>query len=721
MPNVFTSPTKRALIVSALVLILLGSIPGLAQQKKNARQKKQNGNSNPKLLDARNTKTGKPEPVKDPQFEKYGIYENNAPRASEIGPIQTTLPLKVGPNSRIALIGNSLFDGAREFGHFESLLHQMFPQHQLIVRNLAWPADEVNLQPRPDNFADLEQHLTHEKVDIIFAAYGFNESFAGEAGLEEFRVNIAEFLNSLKTKSFNGSSAPQVVLFSPIANENVTGVAAGDLNNERIKLYSEVMKQVSAAEKVGFVDLFAAMQTSMSNQESDLTVNGVHLNAAGYDQFAKAAIRGLIGTEPPPVNEEIRQVVVDKNRQFFRRYRPLNTFYYTGGRNKAYGYLDFLPAMKNFEIMAANRDQRIWDLAQGKEVSGEIDDSNLPQMPVTSQARGANEWMSAADELKAFDIDPRFEVNLFAGEEEFPDLAAPIQMRWDSRGRLWVSCSTTYPHVYPGAEPNDKIIILEDTNADGRADKSTVFADDLHIPLSFEFGDGGVYVSEQPDLTFLKDTDGDDKADVRQVVYTGFGTEDSHHSLHDFVWTPDGDLIFRESIFHHTQVETPYGPVRQQNSGWFKYEPAQHRLSSFGTYHSTNPWGVTFDDWGQHVASHPIFAEAFHALDPPYPTQHPKPAGLQAYSGTCGHEFVGFATFPKEMQGNFIKVRYKPTNRVEIHKWVEGDFGYEEEYVSDLIFSRNLSFIPVDLGYGPRGAMYVCDWYNPIKGHAHYS
>ena len=214
------------------------------------------------------------------------------------------------------------------------------------------------------------------------------------------------------------------------------------------------------------------------------------------------------------------------------------------------------------------------------------------------------------------------------GEEQFPDIVNPIQMRWDSRGRLWVSCSTTYPHVYPGNEPNDKLVILEDTDGDGKADKSTVFADDLHIPLSFEFGDGGVYVSDMPHLTFLKDTDGDGKADFRQQLLAGFGTEDSHHALHDFTWTPDGDLIFRESIFHHSQVETPYGPVRQQNSGWFRFTPRTHRLISFGTYSSTNPWGVTFDDWGQHVASHPVYAAAFHSLDPPYPQQHPTPKGL---------------------------------------------------------------------------------------------
>ena len=186
-------------------------------------------------------------------------------------------------------------------------------------------------------------------------------------------------------------------------------------------------------------------------------------------------------------------------------------------------------------------------------------------------------------------------------------------------------------------------------------------------------------------------------------------------------WTPDGDLIFRESIFHHTQVETPYGPVRQQNSGWFAWEPKLHRLTAFGTHASTNPWGVTFDDWGQHVASYPIFASAHHALDPPYPEQHPRPSGMQAYSGVCGQEFIDFPNWPKDLQGSMVKVRYKSTNRVEILKWNEYDYGYEEQYVSDIIFSTNLSFIPVDLRYGPQGGMYVCDWYNPVKGHAQYS
>ena len=657
----------------------------------------------------------------DTDFTPYGIYEDTAPRPPAADPIVTTLPLRLESGDRIALVGNTLFDRARHFGHFEAYLQQRYPEQSLIVRNLSWSADSVDLQPRPANFADVEQHLFHERADVIFAAFGFNESFAGPEGAEEFRDGLNAYVASLKTKAFNGESAPQIVLVSPIANENVAGVPAADLNNANIRLYADVIRDVADEQQVGFVDVFAETLAAMEDAEGDQTMNGIHLTEDGYDGFSRALFRGTFGETPPDISEQLREGIVDKNNQFFRRYRPLNTFYYTGGRRKSYGYLDFLPAMRNFDVMTANRDQRIWDIADGAEVSESIDDSNVPPLPEAQESRGANNWMTAEDEFASFQIDPRFDVTLFAGEEEFPDIAAPIQMRWDGRGRLWVSCSTTYPHVYPGNEPVDKLVILEDTDGDGKADKSTVFADDLHIPLSFEFGDGGVYVSEMPDLTFLQDTDGDDRADVRRRVLTGFGTEDSHHALHDMTWTPDGDLVFRESVFHHTQVETPYGPVRQQNSGWFRFQPRDHRLTSFGTYSSTNPWGVTFDDWGRHVASHPIFAAAFHALDPPYPQQHPKPAGLRAYSGTCGHEFVDFATFPDALQGGFIKVRYKPTNRVEIHNWIEDEFGCDEEYVSDLIFSSNLSFIPVDLQFGPRGALYVCDWYNPVKGHAQYS
>ena len=653
--------------------------------------------------------------LKADEFNEFGLYSDKSKKPNETSPVITKLPLKIKKGARIAYVGNTLLDRSQHFGHFESFLQRYLPTHNLVIRNFSWSADEVDIQPRPDNFASTDQHLLNHKTDIIFAAFGFNESFAGKEKIPDFKSRLKKYIQHTKTRSYNGKKGPKIILISPTPNQNLENISAADLNNERLLLYTSAMREVAKSEQIGFVDVFSTVYPNES------TINGVHLNEEGYRAFGSALFKGIFNESPEPINEELRLAVVEKNKQFFRRYRPLNTFYYTGGRKGRYGYLDFLPAMKNFEIMANNRDQSIWSIAQGKETKLKIDDSNLPDLPETSQSRGGNKWMSAEDELKSFTIDPRFEVNCFASEEDFPDIACPIQIRWDSKGRLWVACSTTYPHIYPGQEPNDKIVILEDTNGDGKADKSNVWADDLHIPLSFEFGNGGVYVSEEPDFTFLKDTNGDGKADFRSRVLTGFGCEDSHHALHDFVWTPDGKLLFRDSIFLNSQIETPYGPIRVKNSGWFLFEPKTQKLQTFGSYPNTNPWGVTFDKWGHHVASHPIFASTFHATNPPYPTQHPRPSGIQAYSGTCGQEFIDWDTFPKEMQGGFVKARYKPTNRIEFHRWINAGDHMQEKYESDIIFSKNLSFIPVDIRFGPKGALYVCDWYNPIKGHAQYS
>ncbi|NIP98094.1 MAG: hypothetical protein GWO24_33595, partial [Akkermansiaceae bacterium] len=375
-----------------------------------------------------------------------------------------------------------------------------------------------------------------------------------------FRARFDAFLTILKSRAYNGKTAARIIVLSPVSNENVPGVTAADRNNANIAIYAAAMKEIAAKHKLAFADLYQATATAMADSSTDLTSNGTQLNEAGQRHFANSLYRVLFEETAPPVNEKIRALVNEKAFQFFHRYRPLNTFYYTGGRNKSYGYLDFLPAMRNFDLMVANRNKAIWSAARGK--TAEIDDSNLPPLDETAQSRGANEWLSPEDELAAFQVDPRFEVNCFASEEDFPEIACPIQMRWDGQGRLWVSCSTTYPHLYPGQKPNDKLVILEDTDWDGKADKSTVFADNLEVPLSFALGNGGVYVSEEPHLVFLQDTDGDDRADRRRIVLTGFGCEDSHHALHDFVWTPDGDLLFRESIFHNSQVETAYGPVR---------------------------------------------------------------------------------------------------------------------------------------------------------------
>ena len=624
------------------------------------------------------------------------------------------LPLELKPDTRIALIGNSLFDRMRDDGQFEALMHQRFAKEKLVFRNLSWSADEVALRPRPDGFGDLNQHLAEHQADVILAAFGFNESFKGEKGLAEFETLLKAFLIELKAHRYNGTSEPKIVLVSPTAAEKPHKHL-----NAQIKLYTDAMKKVAAAEKVAFADVFTDLTPK--------TTNGVHLNTAGYAALAERLYNQLTQETPPKLNEAVRAAVVEKEDKFFQHYRPLNYYYIKGGRMEPYGVVNFPGELKKLLQMTEARDEAIWASVNQVTPVNPVppDDSHTDPLPVITGDRPINEWVSPADELAAFKIDPRFEVSLFASEEDFPELfVKPIAIRFDGKGRLWVSTSTTYPQIMPGEAPQDRILILEDTNGDHRADKCSVWADKLAIPLSFEFGNGGVFVSDQPHLTFLKDTDGDGKADHREKLLTGFGTEDSHHALHDFVWSPEGDLIFRESIFHHSQVETPYGPVRARESSFFRYTPATGRLLAFGSYMSTNPWGITFDDWGFHVGSHPVFASAVHALNAPYPDIH-IPAGnyFPAYSGTCGQEFLTSSHWPKELrdQKHFMRVRYKPTNEVELHEWVEHDTHFEEKKVGIVFQSTNLSFIPVDIQQGPDGAMYIADWYNPVKGHAQYS
>ena len=143
-------------------------------------------------------------------------------------------------------------------------------------------------------------------------------------------------------------------------------------------------------------------------------------------------------------------------------------------------------------------------------------------------------------------------------------------MTFDAKGRLWVDDDAVVPDVSARHAAERQVLILEDTNGDGKADKQTVFADKLHVPTGIELGDGGVYVAQQPNLMFLKDTDGDDRADIRELILHGFDSADSHHAMHAFTWDPGGALYLQEGTFHHSQVETPYGPTRCSEAGVFR-------------------------------------------------------------------------------------------------------------------------------------------------------
>ena len=263
---------------------------------------------------------------RDPGLARYYLDRKNSPRAVQAEPVETTLPLRLEKGNRICFIGNLLLDAERRYGHLETLMHQLYPKYELTFRNLAWPADEIDLMPRPDNFADLDQHLTFFKADVIIAAFGYNESFAGEEGLVAFGKRLAVFLSNLKSKAYNGKGAPKLVLLSPARCHNLPGLQAGDLNNLRLATYVEVMKKAAEKNGIGFVDLFSPERRLGEMEAARLTMDGHQRTLAGHEALAVKAVESLTGRKVNhedgqgfSINEDLRRLVVDKAGQFFSR------------------------------------------------------------------------------------------------------------------------------------------------------------------------------------------------------------------------------------------------------------------------------------------------------------------------------------------------------------------------------------------------------------------
>jgi lysophospholipase L1-like esterase len=518
------------------------------------------------------------------------------------------LELKKGDH--VVLIGNTLAERMQQFGHFETLLHSRFPELNLVVRNLGWSADGVNVlrRLRSENFQDHGNTLRDHDPDVILAFFGFNESFAGPAGLDQFKADLATLIADLREQRYGVASyprgsqtpnideaqgpaekTPRIVLFSPIAHEDLGNpdLPDGSANNKNLELYTRAMAEVAKKHNVPFVDLFAPSKRLMAAAREPLTINGVHLNDRGYRQLAPVIDQALFGSRPAatggtPDLEKLRAEILEKNLQFWYDYRAINGCYIYGGRKEPFGVVNFPAEFAKLRKMTANRDARVWALAQGKSVPAKIDDGNTGEfVKVETNFKKEIHITPPEEARKKLKVAEGYEINLFASEEDFPDLQNPVQFAFDARGRLWVVTMPSYPMYLPGTPVNDKVLILEDTDGDGRADKQTVFADGLYVPTGIALGDGGVYVAQQPNLVFLKDTDGDDKADVKRTLLHGFDTADSHHAISAFVWGPGGALYFEEGTFLHTQVETPYGPVRCANAAIYRYEPRTEKLDTF--------------------------------------------------------------------------------------------------------------------------------------------
>lgn len=321
-------------------------------------------------------------------------------------------------------------------------------------------------------------------------------------------------------------------------------------------------------------------------------------------------------------------------------------------------------------------------------------------------------------ELKSFKVAEGFEVTLFAAD---PMVAKPIQMNWDAEGRLWVVSSTVYPHLKTGESANDKIFVLEDTDGDGKADKSTIFAEGLIQPTGILPGDGGCYVANSTEILHFSDTDGDGKADKKRRILNGFGTGDTHHLIHTFRWGPEGRMYFNQSIYIYSHVETPFGIKRLEGGGVWQLNTRNLDMDVYARG-LVNPWGLQFDRWGQSFLTDgaggeginyafpgatfvtaPGAARLLRGLNP----GQPKHSGLDVVSGRH---------LPDAWQGRMITNDFR-ANRINSFKLEEQGSGYVSKQTDDLMWSDNVAFRPVDINVGPDGAIYVADWYNPIIQH----
>ena len=334
-------------------------------------------------------------------------------------------------------------------------------------------------------------------------------------------------------------------------------------------------------------------------------------------------------------------------------------------------------------------------------------------------------------ERQSFLVADGFTVNLFASESTpFPadskgvasrGIAKPIQMNFDPQGRLWVVSSEVYPQIAPGQKANDKVLILEDVDGDGKADKTTVFADGLLIPTGVAPGDGGAYVANSTELLHLSDTDGDGQADRRRVVLSGFGTEDTHHILHTLRWGFDGQLYFNQSIYIHSHIETPHGVRRLGGGGIWEYRPETAQLEVF-IRGLCNPWGHHFDRWGQSFATDGAGGEGINYCLPGA-VYFTAPDAVRVLPGLnpgspkdCGLEVVSGRNLPDSWQGNLLTNDFRG-NRVCRYVVSDDGAGFASREQAELIKTRHMAFRPIDVKMGPDGAIYIADWYNPIIQH----
>jgi glucose/arabinose dehydrogenase/mono/diheme cytochrome c family protein len=674
--------------------------------------------------------------------------------------------LTVNKGDRIVLLGAGMGSRMNHFGHFETELFLRFPVSQISIRNMCDEGNTPGFRPHPGrnhdgqfafpgakelvhkkyqintkpagHFETADQWLTRLKADTVIAFFGFNSSFEGPADVERFKKEFEAFMVHTQGQKYNGKSAPQLALVSPSALQDLSatyGIPNGAAQNANLALYTEAMRDIAARNRVLFVDTFAPSKAWYQDGK-EYTTDGALLNDRGYRKLAPLLAESIFGTGgyDSTKREAVHAAVTEKNWAWLNDYKIPNGVHVYGRRYKPFGPGNYPFELKKTREMTEIRDRAIWSATAGENfdlAAADAVTSGLPPVKSNYRPGGKNgnvAYNKGAVSQTQIKVADGYRIELFADEEQFPDLANPVQMAFDNKGRLWVATMASYPHYRIGdPRPQDKLIIFEDTDNDGKADKQINFAEDLHIPIGFEISHDGVYLSQSGSLIRLKDEDGDDKYDTKEVLLSGFDDHDTHHAISAFCADPSGAFIMCEGVFLHSNVESAYGPQRGTNGGFFRYSPQRKHLIRYSQFSIPNPWGVAFDDYGQDFFLHTSGTSLTWMMPGTVTTRYgfnmraPDIITGNKVRPTSGIEFVSSRHFPDEVQGDILLNNNIGFLGAKQHQLIEDGTGFTTKFRHDLFVSKDLNFRPTDLEFAPDGSLYVVDWQNALIGHMQHS
>lgn len=669
------------------------------------------------------------------------------------------MPFAFSKGDVVAILGNGLPDRMQHDGWMETVLQSALPEMQVRFRNMSTSGDRPNSYPRSPGQISMAHYLQHVKADVVFGMFGYNESF--DTKPEDYKAQLIEFVKKTRGTKPNGKSFPRIVLFSPIAHEDTRNpnVPDGKAHNAQLEAITKATADAAKEAGVAFVDLFHPSQELFKAAKEPLTINGVHLTDEGNRQLAEVIAKGLLGKQvsASPSMESLREAVVDAATHWYHRYHASDGNDVWGSRST----LAFSDGQTNGEVlqhelsmlnvMTANRDERVWARINGGDKK--IDDSNVPKpIPVKSNVGGGSKSSSAQKEgrlvyldgdeaIKHMAVKKGFEVHLFADEKKFPQLANPVQINFDVKGRLWVAAWADYPKWEPLKESKDALLIVHDDNNDGKGDRITEFAK-VNNPLGFEFWNGGVLVTRQSELLYLKDTDGDDKADVRIIMLQGLDSSDTHHGANNLIYGPDGGVYWQSGVFMQHNHEHPWGPSLQAtSSAMYRFDPRRFTISKHAD-NSPNPHGTSFDYWGYHYATDGTGGRAYQV--------RPEGTSFKMYEllkkevrPVTASEIVSSTHFPEDMQGDFLicnvigflgvkhydlardadkaTVWGEPAGDELVVKVTQADGTVTEEKSTGFLMSGDKNFRPSDAVFAPDGSLYLADWQNVIIGHMQHN